>query len=108
MQRKVQMKRHVSLGMKAVLAFETLVELVLFLPLSEECLFSSQSDLGYLYKRTAAGLPQTRSNCARLYVSSVFIYMHREITFNFQSHWGGFVQSMYLHEIRSLWWFRVE
>lgn len=45
MQHKVQMKRHGSLGMKAVLALETLVQ-AYFLLSSEERLF--QSDLDYL------------------------------------------------------------
>lgn len=56
MQHKVQMKRHGSLGKKAVLALETLVQ-AYFLPSSEERLF--QSDLDYLQEGTAAGLPQT-------------------------------------------------
>lgn len=48
--------------------------------------------------------------CVTLYLISFphVIYMHREITFKFQSHWGRFVQSMYSHEITSLWRFRVK
>lgn len=59
MQHKVQMKRCGSLGVRAVLALETLLESY-FLPVSEECLFLSRLDLDYLYKGTAAGLTQTQ------------------------------------------------
>lgn len=90
-------------GLKAVLALETLVVLVLFLPLSEECLFPSQSDSDNLYQRIAARLYRTHSKCVWLHISPDFIYMHTEITFMLQSRWGRFALSERLHEVRSLW-----
>lgn len=88
-------------GLEAVLALETLVVLVLFLPLSEECLFPSQSDSDNLYQRTAARLYRTHSKCVWLHISPVFIYMHTEITFMLQSRWGRFALSARLQSDHS-------
>lgn len=106
MQHKVQMKRYVSLRMKDVLALETLVESYfcptlrnVYFHLSQIWItFTNELQLDYL----------KNGHCMWLYMSSVFICMHRVITFKFQSQWGRSVQPMCLHKIKSLWWFRVK